>query len=327
MAKPDTDDGWLPISNELFAALMVAEFRLAERVVIHAMLDQLYGLAKPRAATISPTDLATRAVVDKGNICKAIRDLIAAKVIARSGDGYRFLKDYDAWVRPGGGAVIGPGRADYCRAHRPIKASKKDGGQSTTATVVNQPPYQRSSVVTQPPAVVNQPPQGGQSTTGAVVNQPPSHKEERVRDEIKRENTDKTDAGDAPSDPGEDRKQDPLCELIQGRLGLHVLRKVNANRDEVPDRALLAEAVEFVIAAIDGGEKVATPWGYILAYYRNPRHYRDAKPKPAPGPALMPQYDDDDGMTRKQRAEYRRIHGCPPPPLRLVNQQRGAQAS
>lgn len=102
MAKPDCDDGWFKLAHELAGAMEVADFTKAERVVLRFVFLQVFGPARRKLAELSPTDIARRAGMQKQNVDRAIKSLVAGGTLQhRGGRLYRFVKDYDQWTRNG----------------------------------------------------------------------------------------------------------------------------------------------------------------------------------------------------------------------------------
>ena len=130
MAKPDTDDGWIKLADELLAALMIADFRKREMVVLHEVFEQIFGHAKQADARIDPADIAERSGIARSSVWCAIGELCASGVMVHlEGYRYRFLKDYENWTSNGKRRFSGPeltwiGAAPE-RAHPRIKRKAK----------------------------------------------------------------------------------------------------------------------------------------------------------------------------------------------------------
>jgi hypothetical protein len=115
MAKPDTDDGWLPYAHELDAALAVADFSKGARIVLREVFSQCFGLARNRTAILSPSEIGGRVGVMKEHIVKAVGMLVACGVLTRVSRGeYRFVKDYERWTFPDGSARLTKTEIAWC---------------------------------------------------------------------------------------------------------------------------------------------------------------------------------------------------------------------
>lgn len=280
MAKPDTDDGWLKMAHELFAALAVADFTLGEWIVIREVLNQVYGPSKSRYASLSPTDIATRAGTHKPSVCRAISDLVAGNTLARSDHGYRFLKDYESWKRADGTPRMSAQRVAYCKAAKPSIASKRDGRQSANDLLAN-----RLTQGSQPAnaALANQLTTGSQPANGP-------HYIERARSEKFENKENRTGAGESvhtiqprPADPPfpdiEDADLNRRSAAV--RMILDAATEAFGERGERWAGRYACEHTEHVpavLAAIrDGrvlersGQSIKSVGGFILSKLNNPR--------------------------------------------------------
>jgi hypothetical protein len=119
MAKPDTDDGWIKLAHELFAALMLADLTKAERMILHEVLNQMYrGPVKHRTATIKPAELCQRLGCLREYAWKGLKGLVDAGIlIKQKPDTFTFVKDYESWTRKGGKvAMLSPREAERCQS-------------------------------------------------------------------------------------------------------------------------------------------------------------------------------------------------------------------
>jgi hypothetical protein len=102
VASPDLDDGYLRYAHELDAALACADFTKGARIVLREVFAQVFGPARSRIARIHPSVLACRTGMDKGNLCRAIRELVDSGVLIRGGEcEFMFVKDYERWTKKG----------------------------------------------------------------------------------------------------------------------------------------------------------------------------------------------------------------------------------
>lgn len=115
MAKPDTDDGWFKLSDELFAALCVADFTKRAMVVIRECFEQMFGDAKKSEVYLDPVDIADRSGTIRTSVWKGIAELTASGVLVPLGNyRYRFNKDYSQWTKNGHSRLTGR-EQDYAR--------------------------------------------------------------------------------------------------------------------------------------------------------------------------------------------------------------------
>ena len=101
VAKPDLDDGWIPMSHELFCALNIADFTKAQGIVVDRMLSQQFGPAKAAYAVVIPKEVALEMGCIRQTIEKGIDQLLTAGIIGEIEEisrAYRFLKNYAAWL-------------------------------------------------------------------------------------------------------------------------------------------------------------------------------------------------------------------------------------
>lgn len=128
VAKPDTDDGYLKLAHELHAAISAAGFNRGESIVLREVFDQIYGSAKRRIATLSPSDLAARIGGRRQHVSRDISNLADSGILARV-DGpkgrYRFIKDYETWTENGEPRFT-PELLEWIRSHNPKHKSKKE---------------------------------------------------------------------------------------------------------------------------------------------------------------------------------------------------------
>lgn len=137
MAKPDLSDGWLQLAHELFAALMLADLSKAESVVMHEVIDQMYGShPRQRLATIRPSEACHKLGCLREFIWKGIKRLTASGMVEREGeDGYRLVKNYDLWMKPDGKTPrLTEKERERCRAAR-----RAPGTHDASACVRNHP--------------------------------------------------------------------------------------------------------------------------------------------------------------------------------------------
>ncbi len=121
MARPDTDDGWLKYAHELDAALAVAPFGKAARIVLREVFAQVFGPAKRKSATLSAAEISALVGIARTNVVRGVTELVDSNLLQRLDDGtYRFNKDYQTWVRAGrkqceaGSPLLSPAEVSFC---------------------------------------------------------------------------------------------------------------------------------------------------------------------------------------------------------------------
>lgn len=136
MAKPDTDDGWLKYAHELDAALAVADFTKAGRIVLREVFSQIFGPAKRRTAEVSATKIGAAWGMDRQNVHRGVKELQEANVLRKQDDGrFAFNKDYESWLASGRGSSPGqlrlsPNEVKAC-CEAPSRAMAFKGAKGT----------------------------------------------------------------------------------------------------------------------------------------------------------------------------------------------------
>jgi len=110
VARPDTNDGFLMVALELFPALMLADFRHYEMVVLVWVLGPSFGPKKKPWHKLDASEVGRMTNIDPNNVRRAVRSLIERKVLIRNAeDLIKFNKNFDAWepgVKPAGRKMI-----------------------------------------------------------------------------------------------------------------------------------------------------------------------------------------------------------------------------
>ena len=100
MARPDCDDGWIKLANELGAALASADLTVGERVALWFALECLYGPGKPRSVPMPIKTIARASGAWPNTVRRSIRSLVALGILEPTPEDpslYRFVKDYERW--------------------------------------------------------------------------------------------------------------------------------------------------------------------------------------------------------------------------------------
>jgi hypothetical protein len=144
VAKPQTEDGFVMIALDLFAAILAADLPNRCMIVLAEVLLQSYGPHKRRDVHLDPPTIEHYSGLHRNNVRRAIAELVAAGILAANADGaYRFVKDYEAWTPRGAtlgdrlfGGVLRFVKSAIARFGLPINASKKDPIQPDIASTI-----------------------------------------------------------------------------------------------------------------------------------------------------------------------------------------------
>jgi len=96
MASPQKENGFTPIANELLDALARTRIPGEARQLLDVIIRQTYGWQR-KTAQISYTWFAELTGVRRGHIHRALKSLIAHRIISQAEDGYCVQKNYDLW--------------------------------------------------------------------------------------------------------------------------------------------------------------------------------------------------------------------------------------
>lgn len=106
MANPQKENGYTPISNELFEAIVAFRIPGEIRQVFDAVLRKTYGYNK-KEDSIANSQLVALTKMKKQNVSRSIAALVDHKLVIKSddrnGDGnvLKINKDYQQWVQFG----------------------------------------------------------------------------------------------------------------------------------------------------------------------------------------------------------------------------------
>ena len=100
MSRPQLEDGYVRIANELFDAVLRFPFSKRQQTIIWAVMRKTYGYRKKRD-DISLSQLSQITGLDASNISKAINELAQMKVLSkqpgRYGQVLEVQKDFQSW--------------------------------------------------------------------------------------------------------------------------------------------------------------------------------------------------------------------------------------
>jgi phage replication O-like protein O len=120
MASPQCENGHVRIADELFEAVLRADFSKRELLVVLAVIRKTYGWSKAMDQ-ISSSQLAELTGIAPQHCRAAIRELKARHVIRQTDNQIGIQKDYELW---GGPKQAGPKRAG------PKRAGPKQAGKA-----------------------------------------------------------------------------------------------------------------------------------------------------------------------------------------------------
>lgn len=107
MASPQKENGYTPIANELYEAIIKTPIPGRHKDLWHFVLRKTYGFGK-KVDTISLSQFVVGTGIDRSSVCRIIKDLVAWNLLVKNGNKYSIYKDYAKWVvaqRPLGSGV------------------------------------------------------------------------------------------------------------------------------------------------------------------------------------------------------------------------------
>ncbi|MBN1574535.1 MAG: replication protein [Deltaproteobacteria bacterium] len=96
MAKPNIEDGYLPIARELYDAIIQTNFSKRQRAIIDFIIRLSYGCGRKDCIIPRQRDFGIVGI-GEGHIKRELDYLVKAKVIGRDGSKFWFNKDYEEW--------------------------------------------------------------------------------------------------------------------------------------------------------------------------------------------------------------------------------------
>ena len=99
MANPRLEDGFVQVADELLRGLLGTPATVGLRGEVMAeILVQQYGNLKMDSVVLSPAEFARRNGVEKSNVVRALRELVAFKVLIKvDATIYRINKNYEQY--------------------------------------------------------------------------------------------------------------------------------------------------------------------------------------------------------------------------------------
>lgn len=97
MANPQKENGYTPIANELYDALIISPIRGEVRRIIDLVIRKTYGFHK-KIDSISLTQFEKATGMKRSCVCRALKEAVAKQLLLKSKNGYAFNKNYHQWV-------------------------------------------------------------------------------------------------------------------------------------------------------------------------------------------------------------------------------------
>jgi hypothetical protein len=98
MARPKTDEGFIMIALDLYAAIAASDLPNRCQVVLAEALLELYGPHKAQTVNLVPATLEQFTGLHRNNARRAIGELVTWGILTQNDDGsYSFNKDYESW--------------------------------------------------------------------------------------------------------------------------------------------------------------------------------------------------------------------------------------
>lgn len=144
MASPQIENGFVMIALDLFAAIMAADLRNRDKVVLAEVLLQTYGPLKRRSVHLDHVTLEHYTGIHRNNARAGIKSLVQGKLLILQPDGsYRFNKDYESWDMGGqtfavrlGGSLLRFIQSAVSRFGKSIKTSRSFPIQGDTTSTI-----------------------------------------------------------------------------------------------------------------------------------------------------------------------------------------------
>lgn len=120
MASPQCENGHIRIADELYEAILRAEFSKRELLVVLAVIRKTYGWSKPMDR-ISSSQIAELTGIAPQHCRAAMRELKTRRVIHEADNEIGIQKDYEQW---GGPKQAGPKQAGKAAQNGPERRPK-----------------------------------------------------------------------------------------------------------------------------------------------------------------------------------------------------------
>lgn len=97
MANPQKENGYTAISNELLEQIYKLPLNGSEFRILLVVIRKTYGYHK-KVDNISLTQFQKHTGIIRNNVCRSLKTLVSALILAKSDNGYSLNKNYDEWV-------------------------------------------------------------------------------------------------------------------------------------------------------------------------------------------------------------------------------------
>lgn len=132
MASPQCEDGYTRIANELLEAMCALRLNGQQWRVLMTIIRKTYGWNQ-KEDWISGSQIAQMTGLHRPHVCRALKALLAARVILRDGRRVGVQKDYTAWTN-----VTQSGNCYPIRQQNNVTQSGNAVTQSGNKTLPNQ---------------------------------------------------------------------------------------------------------------------------------------------------------------------------------------------
>jgi len=169
------------LATDLHVAIAAAQLGTAESLVLGVAINQLYGPKKMPLASLSAAEIAKKTGLKKTSLIRARNSLVAYGLLEETAEGYRFHKDYEAWMR-NGRPMLSATMVEYAASFilRPSSTKPKgvaqkrpEGRAEETPGVAQKRPEGRAE---ETPGVAQKRPEGrAEETPGVAQKRPTAH--------------------------------------------------------------------------------------------------------------------------------------------------------
>lgn len=101
MAKPQIENGYIPIATEIAEVLMQVQLSGNQNRLLWAIWRKTWGFRK-KEDWISNSQLCMMTGLIKQHVNRALQELKKMKIVTKNGYKYSFNKNYDEWVTKNG---------------------------------------------------------------------------------------------------------------------------------------------------------------------------------------------------------------------------------
>lgn len=99
MASPQIENGFIMIANELYEAILLANFSKRQLLVVMAIVRKTYGYEGKKEDRISGSQISELTGLRRNHCDTTIKELITLCVVKRNGRKIGIQKDYQLWIK------------------------------------------------------------------------------------------------------------------------------------------------------------------------------------------------------------------------------------